>query len=296
MFPNWSCVAILSTLFRLWYRWYTARIWWDDGWAMLAFLAEIAWLVTAIIEQPVSDASIPRLFYAGNWIVSFAYPTLMWATRISILTSVVRVSRPEGMLRHIALSIGVLFGLLGIAMLGLRLRLCLTMKCLMTRTILIVQTTTDGIADVLLSALPIWFLRSLKLSRKRKILVSSALSASMVINIVTVIETVAFFQSVTSGTIIFEHVKVACSMIVCNLLVIVTFVYRVLRKDRLGLEDSIPETRNRIEFTTIDFAQGGLSEETSKGMPSSALTTGSSTWSFRATLEDEHSQTGHLKQ
>ena len=104
----------------------------------------------------------------------------------------------------------------------------------------------------------------------------------MVINIVTVTQAVAFFHSITSGSIIFEHVKVACSLIVCNLLVIVTFVYRILHKGKRGIEDSIPE-RSNIVFTTVDLAQGGFGQETTKekslSVPSG--TTKLSTWSFR---------------
>ena len=103
----------------------------------------------------------------------------------------------------------------------------------------------------------------------------------MVINVVTIIEAVALFKLITSGSIIFEHVKVACSMIVCNLLVIVTFVYRILHKGETDIEDSISET-DKIEFTTVDLAQGGYSQETSMGrsLPVSSETTKSSTWSF----------------
>ena len=73
-------------------------------------------------------------------------------------------------------------------------------------------------------------------------------------------------------------------MMVCNLLVIVTFVYRILHKDETGFGDSLHEMRSTmIEFTTIDLAEGGLSQETSKvtsSVPSGR--TKSSTWSFRA--------------
>lgn len=207
----------------------------------------------------------------------------------------VRVSRPEGILRHIAFGIGIFFGLMGIAMLAMRLRLCVAGACLMTRTTLISQTTSehrrslilyrclpltvtaDCIADIILSALPVWFLRDMKLRRKRKVLISSAFSATMVINIVTVVEAVMLFQSdLTSGSIIFEHVKVACSMLVCNLLVIVTFAYRILHKGNMGIEDFMPET-SKIEFTTVDLE---LTQETSRMWSSLSGTTKSSTWSI----------------
>lgn len=65
------------------------------------------------------------------------------STRISILASIVRVSRPEGMLRSIALGIGTLFGIMGAGMVGQRVQVCLTNHCLMTKQLLIAQTTSE---------------------------------------------------------------------------------------------------------------------------------------------------------
>lgn len=69
--------------------------------------------------------------------------------------------------------------------------------------------SVDTIGDVLLTGLPIRFLRDVKLNRKRRILITSAFSASLIINIVTVLEAVFMFQPMTSGTIIISHVKVS---------------------------------------------------------------------------------------
>lgn len=65
------------------------------------------------------------------------------AARISVLASIVRVSHPEGILRHIALGIGTFFGMMGIATLALRTQLCIVNACLMTKTVLIAQTTSE---------------------------------------------------------------------------------------------------------------------------------------------------------
>ncbi|KAH0834844.1 hypothetical protein J3R83DRAFT_10465 [Lanmaoa asiatica] len=294
MFPCWNwtliavsvsfhSVAILSTVFRLWYRWYTARMWWDDAWAVLAFLADVAFLIAAVLEQPIQHDPFPRFFTIGNWIISFAYPTLMWAARMSILTSMVHVSRPEGMLRHVTVGIGISFGIMGLAMLGYRVqpKSPVSIRHFLSPGFHQPTVTADCVGDLLLSALPIWCLRDLSLKRKQKILVASAFSASMVISIVTIVEAVMLFQSITSGSIVFEHVKVACTMIVCNLLVIVTFVYRILHNGETRFKDSIPET-NKIVFTTVDLAHGGLTQEASMGwsLPALSETTKSSNWSF----------------
>ena len=156
----------------------------------------------------------------------------------------------------------------------------------MWRLILIV--TADCIADALLSTLPIWFLHDMKLDRKRRILISSAFSATMVIDIVTVVEAIVLLRSrLTSGTIIFEHVKVACSLVVCNLLVIVAFIYRTLHKG--DMEDAIP---SKVEFTTVDLNQVEPGEEISRGWLSSSAVTKSSAWSFHGSQSKIPRSTG----
>lgn len=55
---SFHSVAILSTLFRFWYQWHMGRMWWNDAWAVLAFLADIACLVVTTIEQPIADGKI----------------------------------------------------------------------------------------------------------------------------------------------------------------------------------------------------------------------------------------------
>jgi hypothetical protein len=74
--------------------------------------------------------------------------------------------------------------------------------------------TVDIIADVLLTGLPILFLRDVKLGRQEKILIYSAFSASMVINVLTITQAVVLLGSVvTSGTIIVSHVKVSSEVV-----------------------------------------------------------------------------------
>ena len=92
---SFHSVAILCTFFRLGYQCHTARLWWDDAWATLALLADVACLVVTALEQPIPGGmtimkharlpltnvradSIPRFFEIGEWIFSLAYPILIW--------------------------------------------------------------------------------------------------------------------------------------------------------------------------------------------------------------------------
>ncbi|KIK94731.1 hypothetical protein PAXRUDRAFT_827716 [Paxillus rubicundulus Ve08.2h10] len=286
MFPPWGPkmiamastfhgFAILLTTFRLWYRWHTSRMWWEDGWAVVALLGDITCLVCVWLEQPLPNSSVPRYFTISNWMLSFAFPTVLWAARISILTSMVRVSHPGPALKRIAYCIGVAFGIMWLSFCAERLEDCLRNACLMERPLAISQTIMDTIGDVLLTGLPIRFLRDVKLDRKRRILITSAFSASLIINLVTVLEAVFMFRPMTSGTIIITHVKTALSLVVCNLLVLVPLVYRIIH--RRDLEDSEREG-TRVEFTTVDLNYMGYSQELSKGttlsVPSTATKSG----------------------
>ncbi|OJA16355.1 hypothetical protein AZE42_07816 [Rhizopogon vesiculosus] len=59
----------------------------------------------------------------------------------------------------------------------------------------------------------------------------------------------------THKTIIFSHVKAALSLVICNLLVIVTFAYRLFRKDTFDLDQSFESPD--IFTTSIIVVQSG---------------------------------------
>ncbi|KAF9226363.1 hypothetical protein BS17DRAFT_673142, partial [Gyrodon lividus] len=201
-------LAVLSTTFRLWYRWNTSRMWWEDGWAGVALLADMACFVCTWLEQPLPNGQVLILLLLASK-ARVSNDTHIRAARISILTSMVRVSQPAPVLKRIACCIGIAFGIMWLSIWAQRLEVCLRHACLMVRPLAIAQTTTDTIADILLTVLPVRFLRDVKLSRKRKILILSAFSASLLINVVTVLEAVVLFQPITSGTIVISHVKVS---------------------------------------------------------------------------------------
>ncbi|KIK95518.1 hypothetical protein PAXRUDRAFT_826936 [Paxillus rubicundulus Ve08.2h10] len=187
----------------------------------------------------------------------------------------VRVSHPGPALKRIAYYIGVAFGIMWLSFCAERLEDCLGDACLMERPLAISQIIMDTIGDVLLTGLPIRFLRDVKLDRKQRILITSAFSASLIINIMTVLEAVFMFHPMTSGTAatIISHVKTALSLVVCNLLVLIPLIYRVVHRRDLEHEET------RVEFTTVDLSHLGYSQDLSKGgaTPSiSSITTKSS--------------------
>ena len=53
-------LALIATSFRLWFRYYTRRLWWDDFWAALSLLCDavitvVLWTVCAPLDDPYSN-------------------------------------------------------------------------------------------------------------------------------------------------------------------------------------------------------------------------------------------------
>lgn len=67
--------------------------------------------------------------------------------------------------------------------------------------------TVDYFADILLTALPIIFLYSIKLSRERKLLLFATFSANMVVSVVTVLQATVLSEPGTNASIIVAHIK-----------------------------------------------------------------------------------------
>ncbi|KAF8130127.1 hypothetical protein EV363DRAFT_1399330 [Boletus edulis] len=241
-------VAIASTIFRLVYRWYMARFWWEDGFAMFALAVDVPCLVCAWLEVPyASIQDIPPIDNITHWMVSMGFPSVLWACRLSILFSIIRVASPSQQLRRIALLIGCSFLVMWAALMAQKIQICATENCVIAGSVGLSQLITDVISDSLLVILPIYLLQSLKISRRQRITIFSAFSATLLITVVTILHSAALFTVQSTGILVIGHVKVALSLIVCNLLVIVAFVYSLCcRRDLDAAEEE-------LSLTTVDL-------------------------------------------
>ncbi|KAF9241293.1 hypothetical protein BU15DRAFT_44932, partial [Melanogaster broomeanus] len=242
-------VAILVTVFRLMYRWYMSTFWWEDGWAAFALAFDIGCLVAIWMQIPSQNPNQPpRIDVMSNWIFSVTLTCIIWCARMSILCSIVRIANPSPKLRRVAYCIAALFLVLGIALVTQKLVICQQNRCRFTSDVAITQLVTDIVSDAILVAAPVRFLRDVRLPQKRRILILSAFSASILITGVTILHSALLLQAPTTGTIIIGVVKAALSLLVCNALVLVTFVYRVCHVD---LDPSLDEQSAGIQFTSV---------------------------------------------
>ncbi|KAF8433039.1 hypothetical protein L210DRAFT_3557429 [Boletus edulis BED1] len=147
------------------------------------------------------------------------------------------------------------------ALMGQKIQICITNNCVIASSVGLSQLVTDVISDVSLVILPIYLLQGGKIDRPRRILIYAVFSATLLITVVTILHSVVLFTVQSTGTVVIGHVKVALSLIVCNLLVIVMFVYRVSRRADLDAAEG-PFSLTTVELHHTESAFGKLTMTT----------------------------------
>lgn len=260
-------IAILCTIFRLVYRSWIHQFWWEDAWASFALIADVACLVCIWLDARIS-----------SWILAVAFTSVTWAARMSIIFSIIRITNHSdcGIHQRITYLIAVSFGCMWAAIIAQKINICQFHACWMVNSVVLSQLITDIIADFSLVAMPLLLWKNIRFPRRRKILILSAFSASLLITAITIPHSIVLFKIPRTTPMILAHVKAALSLIICNLLVIVTFVYRVCWKETFDLDQS---STSYGLFTSVVVAQvsvgasAGTSFSVQDGTASSHITT-----------------------
>lgn len=234
-------IAIICTIFRLMYRGWMRHLWWDDAWAALALIADVVCLACIWVDRAISA-----------WALTISFTTVLWAARMSVIFSIIPVATHSTYKIHsqITYLIAVSFACMWAALLAQKITICEFHSCHMGKPVALSLLITDIIADVSLVAAPLYLMKNMRLSRSKKLLVQSAFGASLLITAITITHSILILLNVYNKiTLMFAHLKAALSLIICNLLVIVTFLYRICSNDTaFDLDQSIAS--NGV-FTTV---------------------------------------------
>ncbi|KAH7906981.1 hypothetical protein BJ138DRAFT_1161271 [Hygrophoropsis aurantiaca] len=290
-----QCIAIFLMVFRLWYRFSIRRFWWEDAWAAVALFCGIAALISFWVH--VGPAPGPAI--AAYWVYTFAFPCVIWAVRLSVLYSIIRLIYPVELSIRIANVSSALFTLLWAGVVGSKAYWCgsniawykaATLSCSMPRGLDIYELCTDVVSDTILVGLSLRILWNIKLpgvGQRRMVL--CVFSSSMIVTLTSLLRAAARLLHMTSLTVIASDFEMAASLIVCNLLVTVTYIYRTFRKD--GVSDATdtgdeamtghtafpPDTVRSLTTVDLDYLSNSGSRWWSKGpdVPSSSPIQGS---------------------
>ncbi|KAJ8515298.1 hypothetical protein ONZ45_g7276 [Pleurotus djamor] len=238
-------LAIIATVFRLWDRQRLRRLWWDDLWAFIALIFDIPHMIVFFLRPASGSGSSTMPInsrIAIYWISLVMFPSVLWAARISISVSILRLCPPGSIWRRVSYFTSVLFGFLWAGLLIYRVWQCghdsawhnnPGVQCFLPRSIGVMTLVTDIVADILLIAIPMIMIYSYQMAKSLRRLFMSVFAASILTSLASIVYVTFLFGARGWGpglgliVAITSHLEAAVSLLVCNILVIVTFFYRI---------------------------------------------------------------------
>ncbi|KAF5322893.1 hypothetical protein D9619_002199 [Psilocybe cf. subviscida] len=296
------CVAIAVSAFRIWLRYRSSRVWWDDYLVVVPMLFDIFYCVT-LLAIPPPGPSLESIVKASNyWLSLFPSFTVAWLTRICFLLLLARLFPPRHIYRRITLGLTAIFSLTYLTLIALSVPRCdgvhlvpppgsLGKRCKMAQKIsarLVFGLTTDLLSDLILVVWPLLMLYRVKLSRpKDRPLVIVSLGCSIFTFLLIVAIVVFSWGPITIDNnyyivvCMLAHMTAAVSLIACNMPVVACAAYRALQRARgvpLGTVVEMPDASNIHN----PGGQSGPALYSS----SSSVSKGTSTGDSRLTYED----------
>ncbi|KAG1836647.1 hypothetical protein DFJ58DRAFT_749734 [Suillus subalutaceus] len=275
-------LGLVLTIFRLAYRIWLRRFWLEDAWAGVAFLFGIATLTSCwtYVEAAGEEEII------SFWVYSFTFLSLVWAVRLSILFSIVRIVYETQHLRRLILGLAGLFLGLWAGVVAQKAwgfghntswyQTTGKVHAFLTQPMVAFELMSDCLSDTILIVLPLRLLWSFKLPKRQKRMIFAIFSSSIVVTIISIFRgfcETAKYTSVLGPVTDFET---ALSLLICNLLVVVTFLYRIFgfasADDSVSSDDDDYTTRTTTGgvFTSVDLGNGesGGGEQRHSGIQS----------------------------
>jgi len=116
---------------------------------------------------------------------------------------------------------------------------------------------TDTSSDVTLVIVPTYLLRDVGLTPHQRVLVISAFYGSLLITAIAIpLSVLLFVHPISDAAMIFGHVKPATSLMVANLLAMVSFVYRYFRDSRADLDQPAAEFTSVVDLSQFPTSWG----------------------------------------
>ncbi|KAF8883897.1 hypothetical protein CPB84DRAFT_1789663 [Gymnopilus junonius] len=243
--------AIISSFFRLYRQRKVSKLWLDDYFAALALAAEFVlfpalWLLGVAVYHKVHvsrEVVISQI--VASWIVNSVFWILLWSTRISFALSTARFTPPGTFLYKSAIALsGIFFGILVACTSYMTVKRAkmysiwskeAPYQCILPSWIPELLTF-DFFADISLVIIPACaFWGGLKLDYTARRLIQACFAATSLTAAWNIIYT---SHSTCTGScnslmlIIFQpYILGPISLLVCNMLIVVTSLYRLFRDE-----------------------------------------------------------------
>ncbi|KAF5363152.1 hypothetical protein D9758_008365 [Tetrapyrgos nigripes] len=218
-------IALISTSYRLFYRLRRRRFSWDDGWAFMAFLADIFTLVTL-------------------WIFAYLNVNFRFA-RLSLASTLLSML-PKGRVRKASLLSIVLFTLFWASLYGWKVSVCedddddygsslettLYEFCdagKVAGALEIVADTASCVCLILTGAYILWHM---KLHSKERQMIVFMFSGTIFTAMAALARSYSILSTEDTLEAFTGHFEAAISLIVCNVVVVMAGIYGMLYQSR----------------------------------------------------------------
>ncbi|KAG2142903.1 uncharacterized protein EDB93DRAFT_598670 [Suillus bovinus] len=257
-------MAIALTIFRVSFRLHIRRFWWEDAWAAIAGSCGIVHLISSWVHLFSFDIE------GTTRVVSFWATTLMttcinWSARMSILFAIARVARPTQRLYQLSMGFAILFFLTWGGLIAGKARETELSSdwyelpwpsCRITYSMAAYQLATKSVADTILVVFSFRLLWNVSLPSRQRRMILAIFSSSIIMTMFSLFRAITNFLLTTWIEVIAVNLELSFSLIICNLLVVVTYAYRVLNRKPDDLEDDdysgpIPSVIASQQLTTI---------------------------------------------
>ncbi|KAJ6568354.1 hypothetical protein DFH09DRAFT_1313806 [Mycena vulgaris] len=251
-----SFFAAGTTMYRLYKR--RGRFWADDAWALFAFLILIIQVVSVFLHVPVPNNLSKTARVAAYYLMATTFYAIIWASRLSILFSVVRID-PSPERRRRLFWVAVAFIAATLFLLAQLLWVCEpepswkdapNPQCHLPLQVAISQLVTDVVADTILLFAPVPLFKNLadKVLRRKLTLI---FSTCVVTTVVSLVHAVFILRNGGIKVVISAMVEDNLSLIVANIPVVVTAVIHITGEE----EDTTVQTTS-LRFNTKPWFGG----------------------------------------
>ncbi|KAF8436557.1 hypothetical protein L210DRAFT_3452039 [Boletus edulis BED1] len=252
-------LAIVATLFRLVFRLRIRRFWWEDMWAAVMVVCGTTFVIAQLVAFKTANYEAALI---TGWMASVAFTCTVWTSRISLLYSTIRVISPLSPLRTFTRVVTVLLLLFWAMVIVLKISQCVHDTkptysiggkrrpiCVLSEETVLFELITDCVSDAILLYLSLKILWRLKLPRRQRRMILSLFSSNVLMSMFSLFHAICqlVIPLKTAQYIAFDA-ELTSALIVCNILVVVTYIYRVTLSSP---NESLPsESEEEDDFTT----------------------------------------------
>ncbi|KAF8967770.1 hypothetical protein BDZ97DRAFT_1916703 [Flammula alnicola] len=275
--------AIVLTLLRLYYRTVTRRLWWDDFVAFFAVLLDCAYISALWFAYAGPNSVLLRheSLIVRYWLGVMLFLVVVWMTRISLALAIARIFPPRDSTRRFAIGMAILSTILYLVIVIQTSAICAHQPalnsspraaCQWSTSLRVLVTVANIFSDALLVATPLYKLWRIRLPRNQRRLILGAFAASAMTTTATIACAVFQFApekwepAKTNLRVKLSYLEAGISLIVCNLLVMVTFVHTMFHRGQdLELSDDTSETP--YGWRTESYSHSNIVPSTSTSTP-----------------------------